>query len=372
MKKQNLFDPFPLGRHVLKNRFALAPMTRTSANANGVPTKKMQDYYAALAKGGFSLIITEGTYTDDAYSQALSYQPGMTNSKHTKGWHKVVRFIHKYGSLAICQLMHAGALATKDGESIAPSAIQPLGTRMTKGGASAESYAIPKAMDKKDIQQVIDGFANAAEAAQQAGFDGVEIHAANGYLLDQFITPYTNTRTDDYGGTIKNRFRIVKEIISAIRKKYDSAFLIGLRLSESKVNDLTYRWPEGVAFAKELFKEVATADLSYIHIAAEGGNWERECLYTDGISSSSIAAELTQLPIIINGGLHDLAKAERIVNSGHGHLIAIGKAAIGDPEWVNKIKCGIPPNPFKKAMITPYFTLANTALFFSNIKQKVL
>ncbi|MEO6869693.1 MAG: NADH:flavin oxidoreductase [Ginsengibacter sp.] len=368
MRENNLFSSFKIGERILKNRFIVAPMTRASADSMGIPSLKMQAYYHAFANGGFSAIITEGTYTDNVNSQALLLQPGIVSSKQIDAWKGITNKIHQYDCLAICQLMHAGAL-TDTGQGIAPSAIRPLGLKMTKAGIGCQQYPVPKTMDYKDIKTVVDGFVASARAAQMAGFDGVEIHAANGYLLDQFITPYTNFRTDDYGGSIENSFRIIREILTEIKMVVNAGFVIGLRVSESKVNDLTYRWPDGAGFANELFGKIANCELSYIHIAAEGGNWERECLYADGTSSCSIARELTKLPIIANGGLHDLQEAEKIVETGHSDLIAIGRAAIADPQWVNKIQQGFLPIIFDKGMINPSFNLDNTADFFKRMEN---
>lgn len=369
MRVNNLFIGFKIGERILKNRFIVAPMSRASADMMGIPTLEMQAYYHALAKGGFSAIITEGTYTDNVSSRALLLQPGIVSSKQIDAWKSITNKIRQYDCLAISQLMHAGAL-TDIGQGIAPSAIRPPGLKMAKAGTGSQQYPVPGTMNYQDIKTVVDGFVASAGAAQMAGFDGVEIHAANGYLLDQFITPHTNFRTDAYGGFLANSFRIIREILSAIKMVVNAGFIIGLRVSESKVNDLTYRWPDGAGFARELFGEIAKCELSYVHIAAEGGNWERECRYADGTSSCSIAREITKLPIIANGGLHDLQKAEKIVETGHADLIAIGRAAIADPEWVNKIQRGLLPVPFEKGMINPLFNLDNTAGFFKKMRLK--
>ena len=350
----------------MRNRFIVAPMTRDSATDEGVPTAAMQEYYEAMAKGGFAAIITEGTYTDTFSSKALPNQPGIVTKDQILAWKIITDRIHMHGSLAISQLMHAGALSFNDKTAIAPSEVRPVGSKMNKAGLALEMYAVPIEMDKADFEKVIDGFVKSARNAELAGFDGIEIHAANGYLLDQFLTPHTNTRTDQYGGSIENRFRIIREIFGRIKEVVSPEFIIGLRVSESKVNDLKYRWPDGANFAKELFREVAKCDFFYIHIAAEGGNWARECLYPDGSSSTNIARKITGIPVIANGGLHDLSKAQELLDTGHADLFSIGRAAIADPEWVNKVKVSTKPRSFEKGMISPLFNLENTRRYFEN------
>jgi 2,4-dienoyl-CoA reductase-like NADH-dependent reductase (Old Yellow Enzyme family) len=151
------------------------------------------------------------------------------------------------------------------------------------------TFPLPAEMTREDIRILTDGFVQAAVYAQQAGFHGVEVHAANGYLLDQLLTPHLNLRTDEYGGTMANRFRIVEDIIRGIRAVTPAGFIIGLRLSEGKVNDLSYRWPEGALMAEEVLAQVKLAGPTYVHIAAEHGDWRRDCLYEDGSSYGGLA-----------------------------------------------------------------------------------
>jgi 2,4-dienoyl-CoA reductase-like NADH-dependent reductase (Old Yellow Enzyme family) len=205
--------------------------------------------------------------------------------------------------------------------------------------------------------------------AKSAGFDGVEIHAANGYLFDQFITPHTNLRTDGYGGTVENRLRFLKEVFWAIKNVVPKDFIIGIRLSESKVNDLTYRWRGGSQMANAIFKNLQDVKPGYFHLAAEGGNWARECMYDDGTSSNSIAKQITGVPIIANGGLHQLEIANELLNNNHADLVAIGRAAIANPDWPNLIKQRKEPIPFIKDLIKPSLTLTHTKSVQQRIHQ---
>lgn len=351
-----LFTPYEFGAHQLINRAVVAPMTRNSANAKGIPTQQMASYYLNFAKGGFGMIITEGIYTDEIASRANLHQPGIVSTEQQQAWTDLVSGMKEFPVKFICQLMHAGALSEFIDQPLAPSAVQPLG-----------DYPMPRKMTRSDFENVRQGFIDAAIAAERCGFDGVELHSANGYLLDQLITDYTNLRDDEYGGRMENRFRMLTSIVMEIKSATGKNFIIGLRLSESKVNDLTYRMPGGAEDARRILHEAAKLPLSYIHIAAEGGIWERECRYSDGSSYGSIASELCGIPVIVNGGMHDVELARWILENGHGDLLSIGRAAIADPYWPLKMQSGGAPVLFDKAMIKPSLTLGNTAAYFERL-----
>jgi NADH:flavin oxidoreductase / NADH oxidase family/Histidine kinase-, DNA gyrase B-, and HSP90-like ATPase len=173
-----------IGRVQLKNRLSVAPMTRVSAMADGTPTARMVEYYQAFAAGGFGLIVTEGTYPDDRFSQGYFNQPGIVTRSHVDGWRRITDAVHEADGVIFLQIMHAGALSQCNRATIAPSAVKPLGTKMPEYGGTGE-FPIPNAMSKLDLQQTVESFANAASRAEVARFDGIEIHGANGYLLDQ-------------------------------------------------------------------------------------------------------------------------------------------------------------------------------------------
>ena len=239
-----LFTPLRLGGALeLPNRLAVAPMTRVSATAQGHATQVMADYYADFAAGGFGLVITEGIYTDRAHAQGYLFQPGLADAAQRDAWRPVVDQVHAHGGRIVAQLMHAGALSQGNphrATAKGPSAVQPRGQQMAFYRGEGP-YRMPEAMTTADIAEAIDGFAQAARRAQQAGFDGVEIHGANGYLLDQFLTTYTNQRADGYGGSLAKRLRLVVEVIEAVRQSTTAGFAIGVRISQSKVNDFTHQ-----------------------------------------------------------------------------------------------------------------------------------
>lgn len=357
---KTIFDATAIGGRKLTNRLVVAPMTRVSATVAGAPTQEMADYYEAFATGGFGMIITEGTFTDELFSKANHYQPGITNAEHMHGWKCVTTAVHKHEALIINQLMHGGALAEISEETIAPSAVQPVGMRPTDFSVPPSSFPVPRAMERADFEAVKAGYVHAALLAHKAGFDGVEVHAANGYLFDQFITPHTNLRTDEYGGNERNRLRFLMEVYQAVKAAVPGGFIVGIRVSESKVNDLTYRWPGGAETARRIFEVLAEIEPDYVHIAAEGGRWERECLYPGGLSSNSIAKSILRSPVIANGGMHDVTLAETLLNSGAADLVSIGRAAIASPDWPKRVAAGEPVVPFFKELIKPSLTLAHT------------
>ncbi|RBL89890.1 oxidoreductase [Chitinophaga flava] len=357
--KHPIFQPLQLPGHLLKNRLTIAPMSRVSATSEGLATSEMADYYTAFAKGGFSMIITEGSYTDEMASKSYPHQPGLVSPSHAAAWQPVTEQVKTHGALIIAQLMHAGALSQYSPETIAPSAIQPVGVKLAQYGGTG-AYPFPKAMSPEDINTVKEGFVNAAKFALQAGFDGVELHAANGYLLDQFLTPELNVREDHYGGNTSNRFRIIAEIIDAIRAVVPVHFLVGIRLSEGKVNDLKYRWKDGAAMAIEILEEAGKTAPDFIHIAVQTGEWERDSFYSNGTSYAALAKQITGKVIIANGGMHQLTRAARVIEESHADLLSIGKAALADPAWPLHTLNGTPSLAFHPDMLWPEATIKHT------------
>lgn len=345
----------------LRNRLVVAPMTRVSADPDGTPTTDMADYYGDFARGGFGLIITEGTHTDRRYSQGYFNQPGLAVDAHVDGWHDVVATVHAEGTPIVAQLMHAGALSQgnpSSAETAGPSAILPRGRMMDEYGGAGE-WTLPRAMSRADIAEAIAGFVAAAKRAEAAGFDGVEVHAANGYLLDQFLTTYTNTRDDAYGGHVDNRIRLAAETLTAIRTELGSGFVLGIRLSQTKVNDVTYRWPGGVADAEHVFGAVAAAGADYLHIASEGRDFIETARFPDGRTITAIAREVSGLPVIANGGMHDERQAADVLAGGHADLLSLGRGALANPDLPQRLAAGLPLNPFDHAMLSPMATIAN-------------
>lgn len=340
----------------LRNRFAVAPMTRISATEDGRATPEMAEYYEAFAEGGFGLLITEGTYTDTAFSQGYLHQPGITDEAQAAAWRTVVDRVHAAGARIVLQLMHAGALAQGNrfrDWTAGPTAVRPLGEQLAKYRGHGR-WPIPAEMTHCQIGEVTRGFAAAAVRAREAGFDGVEIHAANGYLLDQFLTPYTNLRNDEYGGGIEERLRLVREVISAARSAAGPGFPIGVRFSQGKINDPAWQWPGGSDGASAVFSAAAAAGADYLHLAGSRRDW-----VPDEPTLAGLARKVTGLPVIANGGLHEDAVARRVLDEQHADVLAIGTGALANPDLPLRVAEGALRVPFDPQVLEPLATLDN-------------
>ncbi|TDC20582.1 NADH:flavin oxidoreductase [Streptomyces sp. 8K308] len=347
----------------LRNRLAVAPMTRVSATPKGTPTSEMADYYAAFARGGFGLVITEGVYTDTRFSQGYLNQPGIVEPPHVDGWRRVADAVRAAGARPVMQLMHAGALSQGNrytARTAGPSAVRPRGRMMEAYGGSGP-WPVPHVMTVDDLDTVVGGFVDSARAAREAGFSGVEVHAANGYLLDQFLTGYTNTRADEYGGGATGRIRLTVRVIRAIRQEIaDPAFWVGVRLSQGKVNDHDHRWA-GAREATTIFAAVADAGVSYVHVAGEGRGWGEAATLETGETLTSLARRVAGVPVIANGGLGDPELAARVLRDGHADLLSLGRPALANPDYPARLARGEAPVPFAPAMLQPTVTLATAA-----------
>lgn len=230
-------------------------------------------------------------------------------------------------------------------------------------------YATPLAMSETDLASARDGFAAAAVRAVRAGFDGVELHAANGYLLDQFITTYTNERTDRYGETPEARIRYVAEVTEAAAEATPEGFVVGVRLSQTKVNDFSYRWAGGAEEAAVYYRALAEAGAGYLHLASEGRDWVETATLEEAASGSessasdvtigSLAREITGLPVVINGGMHDPQQVAQVLEEGHGDLVSLGRGALANPDWPQRLAAGRDLKAFDPAMLEPTAALEN-------------
>ncbi|WP_083661444.1 oxidoreductase [Actinophytocola xanthii] len=356
--------PYSLNAHELTNRFAVAPMTRVSASPGGVPTLEMADYYAEFAEGGFPLVITEGVYPDDEHSQGYVNQPGLVDAEHVAGWREVTRRVHGAGGRVIAQLMHAGALSQGSAHTdvrIAPSAVRPRGEMMPEYGGRGP-WPVPRAMTEDDIERVRAAFVAAGRNAVAAGFDGVEVHAANGYLLDQFLTDYTNQREDRYGGSVAARVRLPAEVVADLRAALPD-HLVGIRLSQTKVNDFTHRWAGGAADAEVIFTALAAAGADYLHVASEGRDWLETARLGGGDTITALAKRVTGLPVIANGAMHHLPQAAEVIERGHADLLAVARGALANPDLPRRVAKDVPLAPFAPGMLEPMATIANTRLW---------
>ncbi|WP_321913611.1 alkene reductase [Paraburkholderia sp. J11-2] len=264
-----LFDSVRVGRYTLSNRLVMAPMTRSRAQADGTPGELAAEYYAQRASVG--LIVSEGTQPSED-GQGYLTTPGIYHDAHTAGWKKVTSAVHARGGHLFIQLMHAGRMSHPDNTrhhrvGVAPSAIAPGTAMFTASGM--QDIPVPRALSTTEIRQTVQDFRAAARRAVDAGADGVEIHGANAYLVQQFFAPSANTRTDEYGGSIENRARFALEVVAAIAAE------IGADRTAIRLSPGTTLWgidegPQGPDLNRYLVAELDKLGLAYLHIAHQG------------------------------------------------------------------------------------------------------
>lgn len=336
-----LFSPATVGGVQLINRAVVAPMTRISGTADGEVTERNARYYARFARGGFGLVITEGIYTDTEYSQGYLDQPGLANSAQQRSWRAVTDAVHDAGGLIFAQLMHAGAQSQGNrfrARTAGPSAVAPIGEQAGAYRGSGP-YPVPKPLDDTELTALRRGFAAAAQRAVAAGFDGVELHGANGYLIDEFLTGYFNRRDDRYGGDIANRVRLPAEICDEVLQAVGAEVPVGIRISQAKVSDSAHKWPGGSADAEVIFAGLARTGIHFLHTA------EYEAAAPAFDDGGPTLAQLAKqhsggLPVIANGKLEDPEVAGAVLRSGAADLVSIGKAALAHPDWPRRVRGG--------------------------------
>jgi N-ethylmaleimide reductase len=335
MNDQIIFEPYNLNGLALSNRMVMAPMTRSrSANPGNVPTELTTLYYQQRASAG--LIITEGTYVS---RDAVGYLnvPGIYTEEQVEGWQLVTNAVHQQGGKIFAQLWHVGRLSHPDlldGElPLGPSALNPLAQAFTPEGFKDTVDA--REMTLEEIQKIINDFKQAAINAVYAGFDGVELHAANGYLLHQFFNLYSNKRQDQYGGTIKNRARILFDILNELSAVIDIR-RVGVRLNPSLhgIQGMMLD-EESMAVHDYIVAKLNEYDLAYLHLTepftdVSGNLWAIE----------EVAKRYRPIydgTIIINRGFNK-ATASQVLNDGDADLVAFGVPFIANPDLVERFK----------------------------------
>jgi len=348
-----LWSPVQIGSTQLPNRVALAPMTRISATEEGLVTEKMVTYYESFARGGFGLLITEGIYPDTAHSQGYLYQPGIATEEQARSWAGVVDAVHAAGAKIFAQLMHAGSQAQGSrfvDSTIAPSAVAPKGEQL--GFYRGEGpYRVPAEITPAQMAEVREGFVAAALRARDAGFDGVEIHGANGYLLDQFLTDYLNRRTDEYGGSPENRVRFAAEICRAVREAVGPDMTVGIRVSQAKVSDHDHRWSGGAEEAATIFSALAATGIDFLHTTEYRAT--EPAFGDEGESLAALAKKHSGLPVIANGHLDDPETAVSMLADGAADVVALGKAALANRDWPLRVRNGRPLEELDASLFDP-------------------
>ncbi|MDY0921635.1 MULTISPECIES: NADH:flavin oxidoreductase [unclassified Leclercia] len=363
MKTLSLFTPGHIGNVALKNRLAVAPMTRVTASEEGIASERMKAYYEDFARGGFGLVISEGIYIDKAWSQTYAFQAGLTSPEQVAGWRHITDAVHQQNGRIFAQIQHSGALSQGnhflDG-TVGPSAVRPVGKQMTFYRGEGD-YPVPRELNEEEIQSIIDSFADAASyAVFDAGFDGVEIHGANGYLLDQFFTDYTNQRTDYWGGDIAGRLRLSLEVIKAVRKRVGQAIPVGIRISQGKVNDFFHKWANGEDDARVVFTLLAESGIDYLHLT-EFEAWQ-PAFPENPVSLVELARKYApRLTIMANGSLHDASRAQQVMDMG-ADLISLGRGALANHDWPERVAAGEAVREFDSAILGPIADIKDAEL----------
>jgi N-ethylmaleimide reductase len=328
----DLFAPYLLGDLELTNRFVMAPMTRNRAGEGTAPTALNAEYYAQRAGAG--LIITEGTQPA-AVGQGYPNTPGLHTDEQVAGWRLVADAVHAAGGRIVAQLMHTGRIghpSITGLQPVGPSAVTPAGQVFTPEGM--QDMVEPRALETEGLAGVVADFVDASRRAVEAGLDGVELHAANGYLLHQFLADNSNVRTDAYGGSPENRARFVIEVATAVAAEI-GAGRVGLRVSPGHgFNDISETEIE--ATYEALVTGLEPLGLLYLHIAEDPGT-----TYGDALR------KLFSGPVIRSTGFagpSDLATAQEVVDSGAGDLFAIGRGFLANPDLVARLQAGAPLN----------------------------
>ncbi len=335
MTSKNLFNEIKVGSTLLANRIVMAPLTRNRAGDGNVPTTLNTEYYKQRATAG--LIITEASQISP---QGVGYPgtPGIHSEGQIKGWKDVTDAVHKKGGKIFLQLWHVGrishpSLQPKGGSPVSASAIKPDGECMTYEGP--KPFETPRALEIGEIAGIVKQYVQAAENSIEAGFDGVEIHAANGYLLDQFLRDGTNVREDQYGGSLENRMRFLTEVAEAVTGAVGAA-KTGIRLSpENTFNDIKDSKPQ-VTF-NTVAKMLSSFNLAYLHVV------EGDFMTGESTLDYRQFKEYFGGLYMGNAG-YDLERAGKSIEGGGADLISFGSLYIANPDLVERFKQNAPLN----------------------------
>jgi 2,4-dienoyl-CoA reductase-like NADH-dependent reductase (Old Yellow Enzyme family) len=360
-----LFRPFTLGRLRLRNRIVMAPMTRESA-PNGIPTGAMAAYYRRRAAGGVGLVITEGTPPDESGAFGASV-PRFHGANALQGWAEICRAAHDEGACIVPQLWHVGA----SNPSLVGMTDSIAGAvRVSPSGLAGPDVRVGEVITQFQIDRTIGAFADAAGAAARLGFDGIEIHGAHGYLVDQFFWSVTNRRVDKYGGGIANRTRFAVELVEAIRRRVPSDFPIILRLSQWKQLDYDARLADTPDELAALLQPLVAAGVDMFHCSTRRF-WD-PAFVGSPLSLAGWTRKLSGKPVIAVGSVtlsNDFKSAQgkqfaaaspgaldlviEMMERGDFDLIAVGRALLANADWAIKVREGrlAELQPFSREML---------------------
>ncbi len=340
-----LLSPVTFGALSLKNRVVMAPLTRSRASALGVPSELAAEYYAQ--RSGAGLIITEAAQIS---FEGMGYPrtPGVHTPEQLERWRPIVEAVHQRGSKIVSQLWHVGRIAAainrgKSADVVAPSAIRAPGQMYTDAKGMIE-HDVPRALEEADIARIVRDYVKAARNAIDVGFDGVELHSANGYLLHQFLSSNVNQRKDRYGGSIENRVRMPLEVLDAIVAEV-GADRVGLRVSPGHTfNGIEEKDME--ALYAHYLKEIEQRGLAYLHVMRPFANTAESDVVA--LAKSAYAGKM-----IVAGGYDGVSSAKEIEDQ-RADAVAFGQLYIANPDLVERFRQGAPLNePVQDTFYTP-------------------
>lgn len=333
MKTDVVFTPFQLKNFTIRNRLGVAPMTRLTARPDSIPRQDVFDFLVRRAENGAGIVYTEGIVTDFESAQGYPHQGRILTQRQIDAWGETAEKIRQNGALAIMQFFHCGRISWPEvnpaGRIIAPSPL-PHGA---KNNFTSSPYPIPDEMSRFDIEHVINGFVESARGAVAAGFDGIELHGAHGYLINEFLSAHSNQRSDEYGGSLENRFRFAGKLIRATREVVPDDRLLTFRVSNWAMADLAvFQYPtldEWQALIKLLSGEAIDA----ISLSCYNFN---DPVYGSGKNLARVTREVTSLPLMVCGKIHDYATAELALRDAD--IALSGKSILFNPNWVEDVR----------------------------------
>jgi 2,4-dienoyl-CoA reductase-like NADH-dependent reductase (Old Yellow Enzyme family) len=335
MSSEILFSSFELKNYILKNRIGVAPMTRMSSVRDSVPRQDVLDFLVRRAENNAAIVYTEAIVTDYESAQGYPGQARMTTQRQIEAWQPVVRAIQQHGSVAILQMFHCGRMAWPEvnpaNRAIAPSPLTPK----QDNPLTEKPYPVPDEMSRFDIEHVINGFVETARGAVAAGFDGIEIHGAHGYLISQFLSSYSNQRTDSYGGTVEKRYRFAHEIIQAVRPVVPEDRLITFRISNWGVADMEVSLYSSKEEYQQVIKLLSQESIDAISVSTY--DFSGKAFGTEK-NMAQVTREVTDLPIMICGNIYDRVTANQALEDAD--IILSAKSMLLNPNWVADLQAG--------------------------------
>jgi 2,4-dienoyl-CoA reductase-like NADH-dependent reductase (Old Yellow Enzyme family) len=344
-------QPAAIGKLKLRNRLVVAAMSRMQANGDGTVTPQMRAYYANYARHGAGLVMTEALYTDELGARAYFNQPGLANDAQASGWARICEAVHCEGGVLFAQLQHGGRLAEPG--------LNPVHLAASDGTAAGNTWqrgvpnAPARAAAHAEIEAVVEGFALAARRALAAGFDGVEIHGARGYLLDDFLSASSNRRSDDYGGSLERRLALPLRVVRAVRAELGKLAL-SYNLSLYKMDDNSYQPPGGADEVRAIARALCEAGADLVHVTT------RKALRPEPWGEPLVRTVREAIPnalVIANGGLKTLQDCEQALADSGADLVSMARVFLANPDVIARTAAGLPlaayaPGMERQALLT--------------------